>query len=68
MVVQEASKTLGVASEVIAVINDKALMHLEAPVRRVTGYDVSPPYFARENAYIPSPGRIARAIEETLDF
>ncbi len=68
VVVQEASKTLGVASEVIAVINDKALMHLEAPVRRVTGYDVSPPYFARENAYIPSPGRIARAIEETLDF
>lgn len=68
VVVQEASKTLGVASEVIAVINDKALMHLQAPVRRVTGYDVSPPYFARENAYIPGPGRIARAIEETLDF
>ncbi|MBN1511522.1 MAG: alpha-ketoacid dehydrogenase subunit beta [Phycisphaerae bacterium] len=68
VVVQEASKTLGIASEVIAVINDKALMHLEAPVRRVTGYDVSPPYFARENAYIPGPGRITRAIEETLDF
>jgi pyruvate dehydrogenase E1 component beta subunit len=68
VIVQEAAKTLGVASEVIAVINDKALMHLEAPVRRVTGYDVSPSYFARENAYIPGPGRIARAIEETLDF
>ncbi len=68
VVVQEASKTLGVASEIIAVINDKALMHLEAPVRRVTGYDVSPPYFAREAAYLPSAGRIARAIEETLDF
>ncbi|MBU1706573.1 alpha-ketoacid dehydrogenase subunit beta [bacterium] len=68
VVVQEAPKSLGVAAEVIAKINDKALMYLEAPVKRVTNYDVVTPYFGREMNFIPSPGRIRRAIEETLDF
>jgi pyruvate dehydrogenase E1 component beta subunit len=68
VVVQEAPKTLGVASEIIARINDKALLYLEAPVRRVANYDVVTPYFGREMDYIPSPERIARAIEETVDF
>ncbi|MBM3324574.1 MAG: alpha-ketoacid dehydrogenase subunit beta [Calditrichaeota bacterium] len=68
VVVQEAPKTISVASEVIAQINDKALLYLQAPVKRVTGYDVVTPYFGREMMYIPSVGRIRRAIEETLDF
>lgn len=68
VVVQEAQKTLGPASEIIAIINDKALMYLEAPVRRVTGYDVVMPYFSLENNQIPSPERIRDAIEETLAF
>lgn len=68
VVVQEAPKSLGPASEIIAEINDKVLLHLEAPVRRVTGYDVVTPYFQREKNYMPGPERIRRAIEETLDF
>lgn len=68
VVVQEAPKSLGVASEVIARINDRALLYLEAPVRRVTGYDVVTPYFGRELDYIPGTKRIRREIEETLDF
>jgi len=68
VVVQEAVKTLGPASEIIAVINDKALMYLEAPVNRVTNYDVITPYFNREMSFIPSSGRIRRAIKETLEF
>jgi pyruvate dehydrogenase E1 component beta subunit len=68
VVVQEAPKSLSIASEVIAIINDKALMYLKAPVKRITGYDVVTPYFGRENYYLPSVGRIGRGIEETLDF
>ncbi len=68
VIVQEAPKNLGVASEVIARINDKALMYLEAPVNRVTNYDLVTPYFGREMNYIPSVERIKRAIQETLDF
>lgn len=68
VIVQEAQKTLGPASELISVINDKALMYLEAPVKRVTGYDIVMPYFARENNQIPSVERIRDAITETLAF
>ena len=68
VVVQEAPKSLGAASEIIARINDKALLYLEAPVRRVTNYDVVTPYFGRELSFIPNAGRIRREIEETLDF
>lgn len=68
VVVQEAPRHLGVASEVIARINDDAFLYLEAPVRRLTHYDVVTPYFGREGAYMPTADRIEEAICETLDF
>ncbi len=68
VIVQEAPRSFSPASEIIATINDTVLMYLEAPVRRVTGYDITVPYFGRENSYLPSVGRIRRAIEETVDF
>jgi pyruvate dehydrogenase E1 component beta subunit len=68
VVVQEAPRTLGVSSEIVARLNDKALLYLEAPVERVTGYDVVTPYFAREEDYMPTPERIGAAIDRTLDF
>lgn len=68
VVVQEAPRMLGMASELIATINDEALLRLEAPVKRVTSYDVVTPYFGRERGYMPTLGRVRRAIEETLDF
>ena len=68
VVVQEAPKSLGIASEIIARINDKAFLYLEAPVQRVTHYDVITPYFGREQAYLPSAGRIGRAMAAAIDF
>jgi len=68
VIIQEAPKSLGVASEIIARLNDKALLHLEAPIRRITNYDVVTPYFGRELDYIPNAKRIRREIEETLEF
>lgn len=68
VVVQESPRSFGPASEVVSRINDGALMYLEAPVRRVSGYDVVTPYFGRENAYLPTVKRIREGIEATLDF
>jgi pyruvate dehydrogenase E1 component beta subunit len=68
VVVQESPRSFGVASEVIAQVNDRSFLYLEAPVKRVTGYDVVTPYFGRENLYIPGVERIRNGIEETLDF
>lgn len=68
VVVQEAPRTLGMSSEIVARINDEALLFLEAPVARVTGFDVVTPYFAREEGYLPSAGAVRRAVEQTLAF
>ncbi len=68
VVVHEAPRTAGMAAEIVARINDEALLYLEAPVKRVTGYDVPVPFFAREEAYLPDADRIASAIERTVRF
>jgi pyruvate dehydrogenase E1 component beta subunit len=68
VVVQEAPQSFGPAAEIIARINDEALLYLEAPVARVCSPDVATPYFAREGSYLPSAKRIVHAIEQTLTF
>lgn len=68
VVVHEGPRTCGIAAEVIARINEHVLLYLEAPVRRVTGYDVPIPYFSKEKAYLPDAEKIARAARETLSF
>ena len=67
VVVHEAPRTAGMGAEIIARINDEALWYLEAPVERVTGYDVPVPLFAREEAYLPDEERIRAGIERALD-
>ena len=51
----------------LARINEKAFWYLEAPINRVTGFDVIFPLFAREQAYLPGPDRIFNAARETLN-
>jgi len=68
VVAQEGPRSLGVSSEIIARINDHSLLYLEAPVGRVTGYDVVTPNFAREKWYLPTAGQIEREVEKTLAF
>lgn len=68
VVVHEAQRTLGMAAEIIARINEKALLSLEAPVERVTGYDVVFPLPKLENYYLPNSDRIIDAIERTMKF
>lgn len=68
VVVQEASRSFSVASEVVARLNDEALMYLEAPVKRVANPDVVTPYFQREAMYMPTVRRVSEAIAETLAY
>ena len=68
VVVHEAPRTLGFGAEISARINEEALLNLEAPIRRVTGYDVPYPLYSRETSYLPNEERIVRAIEETIHF
>ncbi|MCH7704169.1 MAG: alpha-ketoacid dehydrogenase subunit beta [Planctomycetes bacterium] len=68
VVIHEAPRRCGIGAEIVARIVEKSLMHLEAPIRRVTGYDVHFPYFAREQAFLPGADRIAHATREVLAF
>lgn len=68
VVIHEGPRTCGIGAEVVARIVEKSLMHLEAPIRRLTGYDIQFPYFARERAYLPSAERIAQAAREVMAF
>jgi len=66
VVVHEGPRTLGVGSEVIARINDEALMYLESPVERVAGFDTPVPLLSMEDFYFPHPPRILDGIETAL--
>jgi pyruvate dehydrogenase E1 component beta subunit len=66
VVVHEAPRTLGLGAEVTARIVEEAFDFLEAPVRRVTGYDVPYPPAALEQHYLPSVERIAGAVREVV--
>ena len=68
MVVHEAPRTAGLGAEVSSLIHERAMLDLEAPVGRVTGFDVPFPQFANEDDYLPSVERITRGAEKVLDF
>lgn len=58
VVVHEGAKTCGVGAEISAQIAENGMDYLQAPVQRITGYDVIMPYFQLEKHYIPSVSRI----------
>ncbi|SDQ22261.1 alpha-ketoacid dehydrogenase subunit beta [Virgibacillus salinus] len=68
VIVHEAHATGGVGSEITSVINDTAFLYLKAPIERVTGFDVPIPLFSLENEYLPTPGRVANAINKVITF
>jgi pyruvate dehydrogenase E1 component beta subunit len=68
VIVHEAPKTLGLASEIIALINEKELLSLEAPIQRVTGYDIVVPLPKLEKYYMPNSDRIKKAIDKVMSF
>lgn len=68
LVVHEAPRTAGLGAEVSALIHERTILDLEAPVLRVTGYDVPFPQFANEDDYLPSVDRIVAGAGRVLDF
>lgn len=64
VVVHEAPKTCGFGSELVSLICEKVFYHLEAPPKRVTGFDTPFPY-TLEMEYLPLSHRIVPAVLET---
>jgi pyruvate dehydrogenase E1 component beta subunit len=68
LVVHEAPRSGGIGAEVSALVHERAMLDLEAPVGRVTGFDVPFPQFANEDDYLPSVDRIVAGANKVLDF
>lgn len=68
VIVHEAIRTSGFAAELIAAINEKAFLSLEAPVVRVTSPDVPFPLYKLENYFLPDVNRVLKAIEKVMSF
>ncbi|QLH76599.1 alpha-ketoacid dehydrogenase subunit beta [Halosimplex rubrum] len=67
-VVHEAPKTGGLAGEITATIQEEALIYQEAPIERITGFDVPYPLYALEDYYLPEPERIEDGIRDAVEF
>ncbi|AUX08059.1 pyruvate dehydrogenase E1 component beta subunit [Halalkaliarchaeum desulfuricum] len=67
-VVHEAPRTGGLAGEITSIIQEEALAYQEAPVTRITGFDVPYPLYALEDYYLPNEARIEAGIREAVEF
>ncbi|HIE94741.1 MAG TPA: alpha-ketoacid dehydrogenase subunit beta [Acidobacteria bacterium] len=68
VIVHEAARTGGFGGEIAARLADEGLLFLQAPVKRVTGYDTVIPLPRLEHHYLPSTDRILTAAREVLAF
>jgi pyruvate dehydrogenase E1 component beta subunit len=68
VIVHEAPRSCGVGAELSARINEKALLFLEAPVERVTGFDTVMPLPKMEKHYLPDARRVADAVDRVMRF
>jgi pyruvate/2-oxoglutarate/acetoin dehydrogenase E1 component len=68
VIVHEAPKTCGLGAEIIALINEKALLSLQAPIERVTGFDIPVPLLKAEHYYLPNPKRVVMAVKKVMSF
>jgi pyruvate dehydrogenase E1 component beta subunit len=67
VIVHEAPRTGGVGAEIAALLAEKAVDSLLAPIQRVTGFDTPVP-FSLESVYLPDPPRVLDAIEKVAAY
>lgn len=68
IVVQEAQKQAGIAANVVAEITERAILHLEAPVLRVTAPDTVFPFSQAEDVWLPNYTDIIEKAKTVLHF
>jgi len=68
VIVHEAPRTCGLGAEITARINEKALLSLQAPVERITGYDTIVPLMKLENLYLAKSRKDPEGHKESHGF
>lgn len=65
-IVHEATRTSGFGAELSAVVQENCFYYLEAPIRRITGWDTPYPH-AQEWDYFPSPERLINDFRKVME-
>ena len=68
VVVHEAPGNLGMGAEIAARVTEHCFYSLEAPVLRVTGFDVPYPAARVEEEYLPDLDRVLDAVDRTFGW
>ena len=68
VLVQEAQKQAGVSAQVAALIAEKGILSLDAPIKRVAAPDTPYPFSQGETAWLPNKQDIVNAVKETVNF
>ena len=68
VIVAEAPSSFSVGSELMAIVNEEAFLSLEAPPKRVMGFDTIIPLARGEKYYMVTPERILYEIENTVNY
>jgi len=68
VIVAEAPESFSVGAELMAIANEEAFLYLEAPPKRVMGFDTIVPLAKGEPFYMITPDRIFYEIERTVKF
>ncbi len=68
VVVHEAPRNVGVGAEIAALVQERAMLSLLAPVERVCGFDAVFPFPRLEEHYLPTKERVMEAVQKTLGF
>ncbi|MGH3094370.1 MAG: alpha-ketoacid dehydrogenase subunit beta [Streptosporangiales bacterium] len=68
VVVNESPRAAGVAAEISSRVTEQCFYHLEAPVLRVTGFDVPYPPARLEEHFLPDLDRVLDAVDRSLAY
>lgn len=68
IVVQEAQRQAGIAANVVTEIQERAILHLEAPVLRVTAPDTVFAFAQGEDAWLPDHKDVVAKVKEVINF
>ena len=68
VVVQEAQRQAGIAATVVSEIQERAILHLEAPVLRVAAPDTIFPFASAESIWLPNHEDVINKVNEVLNY
>lgn len=68
VIVHEAPMSCGVGAELAALLSDRDILYMRAPIVRITGFDTPMPLYKLENYYLPNAERVVSGIEKVMQF